>query len=542
MDKFHWAVDRFKQRDRLLFATGWIFHEQRNIVAAKLVAGADAVPGRHSGIPIETGKAREDLASTYPAFPQALSSGFLLLGMVPANAPDIDQLFLTCRLDDGSTHVLPLFGQAAPDTAVNERHVVSIRLQLLRRAAGRLWHFLRTAQFRALLDRFRKMAADRVSLWNRSEQDLMVAMRLTATTPVTWWIDHDLGGGANQYRRNEIARQLKEGRTIVTLSFSLARLLPTVTVQNGTLTRRCAVPDMDFAIRLAQQLTIDNIIFNDGVSFPEPECIADFMISAHQHGRCRLTVLIHDYFMICPSQFLLDKDGVFCDVPDVQRCATCLPDNRHGFIALLRDQHITGWRQRWGKVLDAADTILAFSRSSEQLVRKAYPALQAQRIRVVPHVVRQFTAPPPPDVADRRLRIGVAGHIGYHKGARIVRELAQAIRMNGTNAEIVIFGHLDGFADPEIIRQTGPYRNETLPQLIGQHQINLILFPSIVPETFSYVLHELVQTRLPIACFNLGAQAECLLTDARALILPTMDANDVLQRLVRYHRTTYFNE
>ena len=57
---------------------------------------------------------------------------------------------------------------------------------------------------------------------------------------------------------------------------------------------------------------------------------------------------------------------------------------------------------------------------------------------------------------------------------------------------------------------TGPYEREHLVDLIESHGINMILFPSICPETFSYVIEETMLLRMPIVAFDLGAPGERL--------------------------------
>jgi glycosyltransferase involved in cell wall biosynthesis len=52
----------------------------------------------------------------------------------------------------------------------------------------------------------------------------------------------------------------------------------------------------------------------------------------------------------------------------------------------------------------------------------------------------------------------------------------------------------------------GPYEPNHLPDLIGDKGINVILAPSIVPETFGYTLSEAMIMGLPIVAFDLGAQ------------------------------------
>ena len=63
----------------------------------------------------------------------------------------------------------------------------------------------------------------------------------------------------------------------------------------------------------------------------------------------------------------------------------------------------------------------------------------------------------------------------------------------------------------------------------------MMLFPSIYPETFSYVVHELMAMDLPIAAFNIGAPAEKLRHYAHGLLLFSRQPEDILADLIQFH-------
>ena len=54
----------------------------------------------------------------------------------------------------------------------------------------------------------------------------------------------------------------------------------------------------------------------------------------------------------------------------------------------------------------------------------------------------------------------------------------------------------------------GRYSHDELQNIIESCRINLVVFPSICPETFSYLISELIMMDVPIICFDFGAQAE----------------------------------
>jgi glycosyltransferase involved in cell wall biosynthesis len=64
----------------------------------------------------------------------------------------------------------------------------------------------------------------------------------------------------------------------------------------------------------------------------------------------------------------------------------------------------------------------------------------------------------------------------------------------------------------------------------------MMLFPSIWPETFSYVVAEMMAMRLPIVAFDLGAPAERLRGYPLARLVAKVDADAALDAMLDFHR------
>jgi hypothetical protein len=90
-----------------------------------------------------------------------------------------------------------------------------------------------------------------------------------------------------------------------------------------------------------------------------------------------------------------------------------------------------------------------------------------------------------------------------------------------------------------VVRQTGHYQPQELRKLIVNSGANIMLMPSIWPETFSYVTEELIQLDLPLACFDLGAPGERVMRYPKGHLLTSMDAATVLRELRSFYNNTY---
>lgn len=64
----------------------------------------------------------------------------------------------------------------------------------------------------------------------------------------------------------------------------------------------------------------------------------------------------------------------------------------------------------------------------------------------------------------------------------------------------------------------GEYKCENLQEIIEDNEVSIVVFPFLVPETFSYVISELMLMDIPIICFNLGAQAEKISNYSKGII------------------------
>ncbi len=79
-------------------------------------------------------------------------------------------------------------------------------------------------------------------------------------------------------------------------------------------------------------------------------------------------------------------------------------------------------------------------------------------------------------------------------------------------------------------------------ELIEANGINMFLFSSIWPETFSYVVAELMLLRVPIVAFDLGAPAERLRSYRDARLCREVSAGAALETLVAFHRELALDE
>ena len=143
------------------------------------------------------------------------------------------------------------------------------------------------------------------------------------------------------------------------------------------------------------------------------------------------------------------------------------------------------------------------------------------------------------DRQSKEMVIGVVGSISHIKGREHVLNLLRYMDEHELDARLVVVGDMGGVPySSKRISITGQYAHAGLPKLLQRHHVTVAFFPSICPETFGFVVQELMLLGLPVACFGLGAQAEYVAQYKNGLVIRSMDASDVWLGLKRLHDAT----
>lgn len=537
MSKLFWTIDSLVIKDNVLFGFGWIFHACHEIVSLRF-----RVTSTKNGIPeyihADFGKPREDVGRAYKDHGRALNSGYVVFGAL-SDARHLDSILLECSLGNGSIIELSVPSSKVThfsnDYGNKNAHVFRQAGTLFKRGL----HLIRAGKFSSLVDKVKRYIKGRPQTALQRPDDLVSLFGRQEGKKLCFILDHDLGGGANHYRDRLVNSFIHEGRGVIILTFHVTTLSYMVIVRDRRLNLRYSIPDLAFLLEALKQLSVGDIIYNTAVSFVKPTEIPQFLIRLKALTSARVRVLAHDFYLVCPSHFLLNHEGKYCQIPDVQVCANCLPRNRYGFASLFTERDISKWRAIWGSFLVVADEIVTFSNSTAQLLMKAYPQIEGSQISIKPHKVEYLTGKIAQITHTSSLRIGVVGQIGFHKGAAFIQQLSREIKRRGIDVKIVVIGSIEVSCEPSIVSQTGPYGYDELPGLINASGANVMLFPSIWPETFSYVTQELMNMNLPVALFNFGAPAERMASYPKGLILVSMDAASVLDELILFYSKIY---
>lgn len=380
-----------------------------------------------------------------------------------------------------------------------------------------------------------KAGYQRIKLWLYTQLTLL-KMR---NKQIVLIFDHNWGGGSNFYRSEFIAKKhaLNQACLLVCprmISHQVFYELSYSSTHKAYVIHLEALSEVE---KIIKRLRIKQIFFNNCVSYPDPLQITQLLIKVKNSYKINLILALHDFFMICPSYALMDYTNKFCGIPSAETCHACFKQNKN--LAYQSEAlTIVQWRKAWNQCFLLADEIKCFSHSSKKVLLQTYPDIDLKKLIVEPHIVNYIPTDRTELIdAQAPLNIAIVGNIGIaHKGIFIVKEILKKIKQELLNIKITIIGELHEFPSDDIVTVTGGYNRNDLPEIIKKSGANVFFVPSICSETFSYVTHELIQLKLPLAVFNIGAQAEAVASYSKGCIIPEIDASVALKNLINFHQ------
>jgi glycosyltransferase involved in cell wall biosynthesis len=498
---------------------GWGKLEGTGLFPSHLHLEISSANGEYSGkLPVIPGE-------SVPAKEGRKGRFFSVYGRLPAPPPPGASYSLLLGWPQGESLRLAI---PLPKSVTAGTRLVSFDLPWTHYFA-RGWKLIRYRQWRLLFDKLLNMAR------------MIVNSGLAPTTLIAWAsrggkslvlvIDHDLGGGANLYRKHLMADLSRQGVAPILLTAHNGLLAYQLVGQSGKRLRFAHTRKLDDIFAALAETNTHEIIFNNILSYPHPLEMIESLTRwlSQQQPKPRFTFLVHDYYCVCPSWLLLDQHRRYCGVPDKSSCAPCLAANRAPFLELSENASIQTWRTAWGALLAQADEIRCFSNASREIVLKAYPDLKG-RITVIPHDIPVKLRPV--NLVDPGWPVvGIIGHINHHKGSEVIQSLAQLVCVRHHPLRIVIVGTIDCEVPSEVVTVTGPYHQEELPDLLEANNVNIGFLPSICSETFSFVTEEMVRMRLPILAFDLGAPGERVANYAMGRVIPPDAPERILEAI-----------
>ena len=218
----------------------------------------------------------------------------------------------------------------------------------------------------------------------------------------------------------------------------------------------------------------------------------------------RTAMICHDYYPFCPALNITFKNlCTTCTHEQLAACTTANPYNRffHNLAPNEWEEIREAFRER---ILTARIPMVAPTPSVASSYSRLVPEL-TNCFRVIQHGTQPIAnsplriVPSPP-----QLRIVIPGRLQPHKGLELFKQIREQLT---TFAEILLAGCGN---EAETLRGPGvhvipEYAREELPRILEEFQPDIGLLLSVVPETFSYTLQELLEMGIPPVATRIGS-------------------------------------
>ncbi|PRD52905.1 glycosyltransferase [Phyllobacterium myrsinacearum] len=321
------------------------------------------------------------------------------------------------------------------------------------------------------------------------------------------FVMHRWGGGTERHLHELASNLERDGIPVIfcrmhssdpnriCLEYQLAELMPNLSEFD---VRR----DMESFIRYLQTLQIVHVHIHHLAGFPRSG--PDFFRLVCDGARLSYDFTVHDYMSVCPRINLIDHSDIYCAEPDAKTCETCILRNGSPFGHPV----VWEWRDAYFRLLRGARRIFVPDIDVAQRMSRFFPSLE---YTLRPHeMVRVNNELPSINPIKKRqnARVAILGAIGPHKGSLLLEAVAKACVKLGLSLEFAVIGYTDRdlkLASIDNVTCTGPYEEKDAELKLLEANADIIWFPSVCPETYSYTLSTAFLAGVYPVGFDFGA-------------------------------------
>ena len=232
------------------------------------------------------------------------------------------------------------------------------------------------------------------------------------------------------------------------------------------------------------------------------------------HVNIKYVISIHDYFMVCPRIYMIDRDGAACRSIDIEKCNSCISLlDKNDFVRKIQERFkfnlpsIPGSRldrrmDLIGEFLRGSKKILPVSSRVGEIVGDAVYGLDLQVLNIGNETANKFKLRSP--ILTNEIEVAFIGTLNRHKGAELFLKF---VRENtNSNLKFNFYGRADSEYILELtrlgIKNHGSYRPEQLNNLLDS--VDLGFITPIWEDNGPQVVMELINNGIPVLGTSVG--------------------------------------
>jgi glycosyltransferase involved in cell wall biosynthesis len=243
------------------------------------------------------------------------------------------------------------------------------------------------------------------------------------------------------------------------------------------------------------------------------------------------TVNLHDFYYICPSIHLVDKNSQYCNF----NCNNCTGIAHKSDIS--NEFILEKWQKECYTLLSKSAVNIAPTQSVIDIYEDIYTDLD--NFNLIEHGVNIDKSQYVAKLSSKPIKILVPGHVSPHKGSFIIKQLKELDKNKNLDF------HFMGTTIPNLNdygKNHGKYERKDFNDIVSEIGPSFSLILSTCPETYSYTLTESWMAGLPVIASDLGALKERISSTGGGWLVDYTNINGIYNLIINISQKDYENK
>lgn len=313
----------------------------------------------------------------------------------------------------------------------------------------------------------------------------------------------DSNSGTKYYLENRIKELVTSNKKVITLKYKQNTNIWVLYLEAINKNIKISFTDLSDLKKLFELIEIDKICINNLAYNTMIIENIKILYSLKQEYNFDLEYVFHDHLSVCPSLFLIDNYNLPCRI---ENCDECILNNRNTIIQI---KDINEYRSAFRKLFSVVNKFTFFSEYTKALIEKVYKEVangiveEHKTLLAENHSLYKISR-------HRGINIAYVGAYSELKGSKYYDEVIYRL-----NKKYKVNSYVIGTYDykNKKHRYLGNYDRNELGNILTNNNIDEVILPSCLNETYSYVAQELMELNVPIVVFYCGAPASRIIRD-----------------------------